>query len=250
MSKRFEGKTVVITGGSSGIGLATAKLFHEEGAKVAITGRGQKALDDAVAAIGARAIAVSADVSNLEDLDRLYATVNDKFGKIDVLFANAGIARFMPATEMTEEAFDEMFNINVKGLYFTIQKAIPHFNDNAGVVLGSSVVNSLGLPGTSVYAATKATIRSFARTLASELVGRGIRVNAISPGTIMTPIMDKLGFSASQRDDFLDDVKQGIPMKRLGTSEEIAKAVLFLAGSDASFMTGADLYVDGGQGQV
>lgn len=250
MSRRFDGKTVVITGGSSGIGLATAKLFHEEGAKVAITGRGEKALDAAVAAIGERALAVSADVSNLEDLDRLYATVIDKFGKLDVLFANAGVARFMPAAEMTEEAFDEMFKINVKGLYFTLQKAIPHLNDNAGIVLGSSVVNSLGLPGTTVYAATKATIRSFARTFASELVGQGIRVNAISPGTIMTPIMDKLGFSASQRDEFLDGVKQEIPMKRLGTPEEIAKAVLFLAGSDASFMTGADLYVDGGQGQV
>jgi NAD(P)-dependent dehydrogenase (short-subunit alcohol dehydrogenase family) len=250
MSKRFEGKTVLITGGSSGIGLTTAKRFHEEGARVAITGRGQKALDEAVAAIGDGTVAVPADVSSLADLDRLYALLKDKFGKLDVLFANAGVATFAPSADMTEQAFDLMVGINIKGLYFTVQKAIPLLTDKAAIVLGSSVVNSMGNPGTTVYAATKAAIRSFGRTFAAELVDRGVRVNTVSPGPILTPIMDKLGFSAPQRDDFLEGVKDQIPMKRLGTPDEVADAVLFLASNEASYVTGADLYVDGGQGQV
>jgi NAD(P)-dependent dehydrogenase (short-subunit alcohol dehydrogenase family) len=204
MAKRFEGKTVVITGGTSGIGFATAKLFHDEGAKVAITGRDQKKLDEAAKNIGYGTLAVKADVSKLTDLDNLFALVKEKFGKIDVLFANASVAKFMPAAEMTEQDFDQMVDTNIKGIYFTLQKALPVLNDNVGIVLDSSVVNSKGNPGTTVYAATKAAIRSFARTFGAELLGRGIRVNA----------------------------------------------VLFLAGNEASYITGAELYVDGGVGQL
>ena len=197
MSKRFEGKTVVITGGNSGIGLATAKLFKEEGANVAISGRDQKTLDEAVRTIGKGTLAVKADVSNLADLDRLFAEVSAKFGKIDALFANAGIAKFSPATDSNEQLFDETFDINVKGLYFTVQKAIPYLNDNAGIVLNSSVVNSRGMVGASVYSASKAAVRSLARTFAAELVDRGIRVNVVSPGPITTPILGAIGTATS-----------------------------------------------------
>jgi NAD(P)-dependent dehydrogenase (short-subunit alcohol dehydrogenase family) len=250
MAKRFEGKVVVITGGSSGIGLATAKLFHDEGAKVAITGRDQKKLDEAAKAIGSSTLAVKADVSKLADLDRLFALVKEKFGNIDVLFANAGVAKFMPAAEATEQVFDEIFDTNVKGIYFTLQKALPLLNDNAGIVLDSSVVNSKGNAGTTIYAATKAAIRSFARTFGAELLGRGIRVNAVCPGPVMTPIMDHLGMPPAARDEFLESLQNQIPMKRLGTPEEVGNAVLFLAGNEASYITGADLYVDGGLGQI
>src|ERR1700735_2781818 len=187
MAKRFAGKTVVVTGGNSGIGLATAKLFHEEAAQVAISGRDQKTLDEAVKAIGEGTLAVKADVSKLADIDKLYAQVTAKFGKIDALFANAGIAKFAPASDTTEQFFEETFDINVKGLYFTLQKALPHLNDKAGIVLNSPVVSTKGSPGTSVYSASKAAVRSLARTFAAELVDRGIRVNVVSPGPIYTP---------------------------------------------------------------
>lgn len=250
MAKRFAGKTVVITGGTSGIGLATAKLFHAEGAKVAVTGRDQKKLDEAASTIGDGTLAVKADVSKLSDIDNLFAVVTEKFGKIDVLFANAGVAKFMTASEMTEDDFDQMVDTNIKGIYFTLQKALPALNDNAGIVLDSSVVNSKGNPGTTVYAATKAAIRSFARTFASELLDRGIRVNAVCPGPVLTPIMDNLGMAPAARDEYLETLKNAIPMKRLGTPEEVGNAVLFLAGNDASYITGAELYVDGGIGQL
>jgi NAD(P)-dependent dehydrogenase (short-subunit alcohol dehydrogenase family) len=250
MAKRFEGKTVVITGGNSGIGLATAKLFAQEGAKVAISGRDQKTLDEAVRAIGKDTLAVKADVSSLADIDRLFAQVSAKFGKIDALFANAGIAKFAPANDSTEQLFDETFDINVKGLYFTLQKAIPYLNDNAGIVLNSSVVNSLGTPGASVYAATKAAVRSLARTFAAELVGRGIRVNVVSPGPINTPIFGKTGLPQAALDEFASQIKEDVPMKRFGTPEEVGQATLFLASRDASYITGVDLNVDGGLGQI
>ncbi len=250
MAKRFEGKTVVITGGNSGIGLATAKLFHEEGAKVAISGRDQKTLDEAVKTIGNGTLAVKADVSKLADIDKLYTQVTAKFGKIDALFANAGIAKFAPASDSTEQLFDETFDINVKGLYFTLQKAIPHLNDNAGIVLNASVVSTKGYPATSIYSATKGAVRSLARTFASELVERGIRVNVVSPGPIETPILAKGGLPQAAQDQFAADVKERVPMKRFGTPEEVAHAVLFLASSDASYITGVDLNVDGGTGQI
>jgi len=250
MKNRFEGKTVVITGGNSGIGLATAKLFHEEGAKVAVSGRDQKTLDAAVAAIGANTLAVKADVANLADLDRFFAQAVAKFGKIDVLFANAGIAKFAPAGDSTEQMYDETFDINVKGLFFTVQKALPHLNDNAGIVLTSSVVASKGYPGTSVYSASKSAIRSLARTFAAELLDRGIRVNVVSPGPIYTPILGKSGMPQAGVDAFEQAVTARVPMKRLGTPEEVGHAVLFLASSQASYITGVDLNVDGGLGQL
>lgn len=248
--KRFEGKTVLVTGGNSGIGLATAKLFHEEGAKVAISGRDQKTLDEAVRTIGAGTLAIKADVSKLADTDKLFAQVVAKFGKIDALFANAGIAKFAPAADSNEQFFDETFDINVKGVFFTLQKAIPHLNDNAGIVLNSSVVNTQGTPTTSVYAASKAAVRSLARTFAAELVDRGIRVNVVSPGPISTPIFGRLGLPQEAVDEFAKHITSLVPMKRFGTADEVGKAVVFLASSDASYITGVDLYVDGGMTSI
>ncbi|MFZ0321463.1 MAG: SDR family oxidoreductase [Candidatus Sulfotelmatobacter sp.] len=250
MAKRFEGKSVVITGGNSGIGLATAKLFHAEGAKVTISGRDQKTLDEAVKTIGAGTLAVKADVSKPADISNLFAQVSAKFGKIDALFANAGIAKFAPAGDSSEQLFDETFNINVKGLYFTLQKALPLLNDNAGIVLNASVVGTKGYPGTSIYSATKAAVRSLARTFAAELVDRGIRVNVVSPGPIETPILGKGGLPQEAQDQFAADIKTRVPMKRFGTPEEVAHAVLFLASSEASYITGVELNVDGGTGQI
>jgi NAD(P)-dependent dehydrogenase (short-subunit alcohol dehydrogenase family) len=248
--KRFEGKTAVITGGNSGIGLATAKQFHDEGANVAISGRDQKTLDAAVKTIGPGTLAVKADVAKLADLDQFFAQVSAKFGKIDALFANAGIAKFAPVAASTEQLFDETFDINVKGLFFTLQKALPLLNDNAGIVLNASVVSTKGSPATSIYSASKAAVRSLARTFAAELVDRGIRVNVVSPGPIYTPILEKSGMPQSGIDAFVEQVTTRVPMKRLGTPEEVAHTVLFLASSEASYITGVDLNVDGGFGQI
>jgi NAD(P)-dependent dehydrogenase (short-subunit alcohol dehydrogenase family) len=250
MSKRFEGKTAVITGGNSGIGLATAKLFHDEGAKIAISGRDQKTLDEAVKTLGNGTLAVKADVSKLADIDKFYSQVSAKFGKIDALFANAGIAKFAPAADSTEQLFDETFDINVKGLYFTLQKALPLLNDNAGIVLNSSIVASKGNAGATVYSASKAAVRSLARTFAAELVGRGIRVNVVSPGPIETPILEKGGMPQAALDAFAEGIKARIPMKRFGTPDEVGHAVLFLASNEASYITGVELNVDGGGGQL
>ena len=250
MARRFEGKTVVVTGGNSGIGLATAKLFHQEGAKVAISGRDQKTLDEAVKIIGDGTLAVKADVSKLADIDKFYAQVTAKFGKIDAIFANAGVAKFAPAADTNEQLFDETFDINVKGLFFTLQKALPHLNNNAGIVLNSSVVNSKGSLATSVYSASKAAVRSFARTFAAELVDRGIRVNVVSPGPIETPIFGRTGLPQEAIDDFSKNIKASNPMKRFGKPDEVGNAVLFLASSEASYITGVDLNVDGGAGQL
>jgi NAD(P)-dependent dehydrogenase (short-subunit alcohol dehydrogenase family) len=250
MARRFEGKSVVITGGNSGIGLATAKLFRQEGAKVAISGRDQKTLDQAVKTIGADTLAVKADVSKLADIDKFYAQVTAKFGKIDALFANAGIAKFAPVADSKEELFDETFDINVKGLYFTLQKALPYLNDNAGIVLNASVVGTKGYAGASIYSATKAAVRSLARTFAAELVDRGIRVNVVSPGPIETPILGRGGMPQAAQDEFAAGIKARVPMKRFGTPDEVAHAVLFLASNEASYITGVDLNVDGGTGQL
>ena len=250
MAKRFEGKSVVVTGGNSGIGLATAKLFHDEGANVTISGRDQNTLDEAVKTIGAGTLAVKADVSKLADIDKLYAQASAKFGKIDALFANAGIAKFAPASDSTEQLFDETFDINVKGLFFTLQKALPHLNDNAAIVLNSSVVNSKGTPSSSIYSASKAAVRSLARTFAAELADRGIRVNVVSPGPIETPIFGRTGLPQAAIDEFATYLKAANPMKRFGKPEEVGHAVLFLASSEASYITGVDLNVDGGAGQI
>jgi NAD(P)-dependent dehydrogenase (short-subunit alcohol dehydrogenase family) len=247
---RLTGKVAVVTGGNSGIGLSTAKRFHEEGAKVVISGRDQRTLDDAVKKIGDGIVAVRADVAKLGDLDKLYKTVAEKFGKIDVLFANAGIAKFAPVADSGEELFDEQFDVNVKGVYFTIQKALPLLNDGASIIINSSVVNETGVVNGSVYAATKAAVRSFARTLTAELVDRGIRVNVVSPGPIVTPIFGRTGLSKDQVDEFARGIVSKVPMKRFGQPEEVANTVLFLATPESSYITGVDINVDGGMGQV
>jgi NAD(P)-dependent dehydrogenase (short-subunit alcohol dehydrogenase family) len=247
---RLTGKAAVVTGGNSGIGLATAKRFREEGAKVAISGRDQKTLDEAVKIIGGEVIAVRADVAKLGDLDRLYKTVAEKFGKIDVLFANAGIAKFAPVTDSTEALFDETFDINVKGVYFTIQKALPLLNEGASIIINSSVASESGLSGSSIYSATKAAVRSFARTLTAELVGRGIRINVVSPGPVQTPILGRNGLSQEAIDDVARYLVSKVPMNRFGKPEEVADTVLFLASPESSYVTGVDINVDGGMGQV
>ena len=248
--KKLEGKIAVVTGGNSGIGLATAQRFHEEGAKVVISGRDQKTLDQAVKKIGGEVLAVRADVSKVADLEKLYKTVGEKFGKIDVLFANAGVAKFAPFAQTDEALFDEVFNINVRGVYFTIQKALPLLNDGASIIINSSVVNQTGTPNASVYAATKAAVRSFARTLTSELVERNIRVNVVSPGPIVTPLFGRTGLPQEAVDEFAKQIVAKVPMKRFGQPEEIASTVLFLATPEASYISGVDLNVDGGMGQV
>ena len=248
--KRFEGKVAVITGGNSGIGLATAKRLHDEGARVAISGRSQKTLDEAVKYVGNGLVAVKSDVAKLSDLDKFYATVTQKLGKIDVLFVNAGVAKFVPVSQADETHFDEIFDINAKGAYFTIQKALPYLNDGASIVLNTSVAGIKGTPNASVYSATKAALRSFSRTLAVELVERGIRINSVAPGPIETPIFERVGLSKDQVDEFSKDILGKVPLKRFGKAEEVASAVAFLASSDASYITGVELHVDGGMGQV
>jgi NAD(P)-dependent dehydrogenase (short-subunit alcohol dehydrogenase family) len=248
--KRFEGKVAVVTGGNSGIGLATAKRLSQEGARVAISGRSKQTLDEAVKAIGNGVLAVQADVATLTDIDKFLSEVSRKLGKIDVLFVNAGIAKFAPLAETPESLYDEQFDINVKGAYFTIQKALPFLNDGASIVLNTSVVGNKGSAGASAYAATKAAMRSLVRTSAAELVGRGIRVNAVAPGPIVTPIFGKTGLSREAMDDFAKGVTERIPMKRFGQPEEVAAAVAFLASQEASYITGVELNVDGGYGQI
>jgi NAD(P)-dependent dehydrogenase (short-subunit alcohol dehydrogenase family) len=248
--KRLEGKVAVVTGGNSGIGLATAKRFKEEGARIAISGRSQKTLDDAVKELGKDTLAVQADVSKLADADKLFSAVEKKFGKIDILFVNAGIAKFVPMDAVSEEHYDELFDINTKGAYFTIQKAVPHLNDGASIILNTSVVSHKGVESGSVYAATKAAMRSFTRSLAAELVGRNIRVNAVAPGPIETPIFGRTGLPQEAVNEFAAKILASVPMKRFGKSEEVAGAVAFLASSDASYITGVEIGVDGGQGQV
>ncbi len=248
--RRFDGKVVVITGGNSGIGLATALRLKSEGARVAISGRNQKTLEEARKALGDEVLAIQADVARLTDLDRLYAEVSQKWGKIDVLFVNAGVAKFAPITETPETLYDENFDINAKGAFFSIQKALPYLKDGASIVLNASVVDQQGIPGASTYAATKAALRSFARTAAAELAGRRIRVNAVAPGPIVTPIMGRTGLSKEVMDEFAKQVTEKVPMKRFGQPEEVAGAVAFLASSDASYITGVELNVDGGLGQV
>jgi NAD(P)-dependent dehydrogenase (short-subunit alcohol dehydrogenase family) len=247
---KLEGKVAVITGGNSGIGLATAKEFKEQGARVVITGRDQKTLDQAKREIGGDVLALRSDASSLTEIDKLLAAVKEKFGKIDVLFVNAGIGKFVPVEDVTEELFDSIMDINFKGAYFTIQKALPFLNDNASIVLNTSIVAHIGMPNSSVYAASKAALITLARTLSAELVGRGIRVNAVSPGPIATPILNRMGLPPEALEETRNGLKDQVPMKRLGRPEEIAKTVLFLASSDSSFLLGTEITADGGMSQL
>lgn len=248
--KRLEGKVAVVTGGNSGIGLATAKRLQEEGARVAISGRSKKTLDEAVKIIGNGVLAVQADVTNLSEVDKLYSEVSKKLGKIDVLFVNAGVAKFAPLAETPESLFDEQFDTNIKGAYFTVQKALPLLNDGAAIILNTSVVDRKGTPNTSAYSATKAALRSLARTAAAELAGRGIRVNSVAPGPIVTPIFGRTGLPKEAVDEFAKEVVAKVPMKRFGQPEEVAGVVAFLASQDASYITGEEINVDGGMGQI
>lgn len=240
---KLQGKVAVITGGTTGIGFASAKLFVKEGAYVFITGRRQKELDEAVQAIGSNVTGVQGDVTKPADLDRLYESVN-KRGRIDVLFANAGIGAFVPLGSITEEYFDQTFNINVRGALFTVQKALPLLNDGASIILTGSVAGVKGTPAFGVYAASKAAVRSFVRTWTSELKDRRIRSNVVSPGPVKTPIID------FQPPETIARIVSTIPMGRMGEADEIAKAALFLASDDSSFVTGIELFVDGGRAQI
>jgi len=249
ITKRLDVKIAVVTGGSSGIGLATAQRFVQEGAYVFITGRRQSELDKAVKQIGKNVTDVRADVSNLEDLRRLYDVVKQQKGRIDILFANAGIAESAPLGSITEDHFDKIFNINVKGLLFTVQRALPLFQDGSYIILTSSVGGSKGTPALSVYNATKAAIRSFARSWTVDLKHRKIRVNAISPGPINTPAVSRL-FENGQQAEQVKTALLNIPMGRMGNPDEVAKAVAFLASDDSSYITSIELFVDGGRAQI
>lgn len=251
MATKLAGKIALITGGSSGLGLATARQFIAEGAQVIVTGRRQAELDQAVAELGAAAIGVRGDVSNLADLDRLYETIRGRYRRLDVVFANAGGGAFVPLGEIGEDHFDKYFGINVKGTLFTVQKALPLMPSGGSIVMNASMVAIKGVPGFSVYAATKAAIRSFARTWAVELKGKNIRVNVVSPGVVVTPAYkSELGMNDEQIEAFEAQAADSSPLGRAGTPDEIARAVVFLACDDSSYMTGAELFVDGGAAQI
>jgi len=247
---KLDGKIALITGGNSGIGLATAKEFVNEGAYVFVTGRRGQELAAAVEAIGKNAADVQGDVAKLADLDRLYARIKQEKGRLDVIFANAGMAKYAPLGDISEELYDATFGVNVKGVLFTVQKALPLMPDGAAIVLNASIVGSKGLASNSVYSATKAAVRSFARTWTTDLKSRRIRVNAISPGSTDTPGFSELIGSSETGQQRLKMLSSVVPMGRLGRPEEIAKAVVFLASDDASYITGAELFVDGGFAQI
>lgn len=247
---RLDGKIALITGGTTGIGLATAKLFQDEGAQVVITGRNAETLSTAQQELGPKALVIKSDTSKLEDIEKLIGEIKGRFGRIDVLFANAGVAQFAPVEQADENFFDRQFDTNVKGLYFTVQKTIPLVPDGGAILLNASVVSRKGFPGTSVYSATKAAVRSFGRTLAAELAPRRIRVNTISPGPIATPIFGKMGLGEEAAKDFETNMAQSVGLKRIGQADEIARAALFLASDDSSYVVGTELFVDGGLAEV
>jgi NAD(P)-dependent dehydrogenase (short-subunit alcohol dehydrogenase family) len=247
---KLEGKVALVTGGTSGIGLATAKEFVNEGAFVFITGRRESELAAAVKEIGRHVTGVQGDVSNLGDLDRLVEQIKREKGTLDIVFANAGVARYAPLGEITEDFYDSIFNVNVKGLLFTVQKALPLMPDGASVILNASIVASKGFSANSVYSATKAAVRSFARTWTTDLKARHIRVNAVSPGSIDTPGLNDLLASSETGQQRAKMIASAVPLGRFGRPTEIAKAVVFLASDDSSYISGTELFVDGGLAQV
>ena len=250
MTNRFDNKVVLVTGGTSGIGLATATAFAAEGASVFITGRRQEALDAAVKQIGGRVTGIRGDMAKLNDIDRLYDAVQQKHAQIDVLFANAGGGEFAPIGAITEDHYQRTFDNNVKGVLFTVQKALPLLRDGASVILTSSITGITGTPAFSVYSATKAAVRNFARSWILDLKDRRIRVNAVSPGLTETAGLDELFGGGEQAKGTKDYLVGQIPAGRIGQPEEIAKAVMFLASDDASFINGIELFIDGGQAQI
>jgi NAD(P)-dependent dehydrogenase (short-subunit alcohol dehydrogenase family) len=249
--KKFEGKVAVITGGNSGIGLATAQRFVQEGAHVYVTGRRQTELDEAVKEIGKNITGVQGDISNLADLDRLYSTVKQQKGQIDVLFANAGIGESMSLEKISEAHFDKTFIVYVKGFLFTVQKELPLFKDGGSIILNGSIASSKAMEGNTVYSATKAAVRSFARTWTLELRSRKIRINVVSPGPIDTPGLNNFIRGMGMGEEQIKKaIISSVPMGRMGAPDEVASAVLFLASDDSSFVTGVELFVDGGMAQI
>jgi NAD(P)-dependent dehydrogenase (short-subunit alcohol dehydrogenase family) len=244
--KKLQGKVAVITGGTTGIGQAAARLFHEQGARVYITGRNEKTLAEAQKNLPADIVAIRSDASRLEDIDALAADIKNKAGRVDVLYINAGVAKFLPFESITPDIFDEMFNINFRGAYYTIQKLLPLMGEGSSIVLTTSIAADLGMATSSAYGATKAALSSLARTLSNELAPRGIRVNEVSPGPIETPIYGKLGMPQDQVEGFKGMMSELVPVKRFGSAEEVAKAALFLASSDSSYLLGSKIRIDGG----
>jgi NAD(P)-dependent dehydrogenase (short-subunit alcohol dehydrogenase family) len=248
--KKLENKVAVITGGTTGIGLAAARLFASEGAKVIVTGKSPKTLDVARAELGGVAEVIASDAGSAEDIAALVAQVTDKHGGVDVLFLNAGIAKFAPIGDLDEAVFDELFRVNVKGPWLALKAFAPKLRRGGSVILNTSVAGNLGMAGSTAYAATKAAVRSFTRTAASELAGAGVRVNAVSPGPIETPIYGKMGMPAEALQGFAESLTAQVPLARFGRPEEIARAALFLASDDASYITAEEIVVDGGLSNV
>jgi NAD(P)-dependent dehydrogenase (short-subunit alcohol dehydrogenase family) len=247
---KLDGKVALVTGANSGMGLATAQLFAAEGAKVIITGRRKQETDEAAESSGPNVEGFVGDIASLADLDRLHDHIAGKYGKVDIIFANAGIGDFVPFGQVTEEQFDKVFDVNVKGTFFTVQKLLPLVPDGGSVILNGSIAGSRGIEAFSVYSATKAALRSFARTWTADLKARKIRVNVLAPGPINTPIFGKAGLTAEQVDGFKTQMATQVPLGRIGHVDEIAKPALFLASDDSSFITGIELTVDGGMAQV
>lgn len=243
---KLRNKVALITGGTSGIGLATAKLFRDEGARVIVTGVNPARLDEASRQLGSNVLVLRADLRVRSDIDDVVATIRDKFAHLDILFANAGIGFAAPLEAVTEKQVDEQFSINFKGIFFTVQKAVPILSKGGVIVLATSFLNAVGAPGLSILSATKAAVRSLARSLGAELAPRGVRVNAVSPGPTNTPFHSKLGLSENDLRDVAAGIEAQVPLRRFGEADEIAKAALFLASEDSSFMTGAEVVVDGG----
>ncbi|HEY6184883.1 MAG TPA: glucose 1-dehydrogenase [Terriglobales bacterium] len=245
-SQRFAGKVAVVTGGNSGIGLGVAKAYAREGAQVAITGRNEKTLADAAKEIGGGAIAIRADASNVAEIDAAMQKIKQRFGRIDALFVNAGVGKFVPFDQVSEEFFDETVGINMKGVFFTVQKAVPMMPKGSAIVLNASINAHLGMPGTTVYGATKAAVVNMAKTLSADLLDKSIRVNAISPGPVTSALLNRDGIPQEKLQETKDWIQSQVPIKRFGTPEEIAAAVLYLTSPEAAFVVGAELMVDGG----